>query len=133
MTRLRPRSSRAAAGASSPGGGVAERPALKPSLTPGKAGDRARSSPYRVMLHNDDVNKREAVVSVLMKVVDGLTVDEAVNVMTEAHMNGLACVIVCSQADAERYCEGLRGNGLIASIEPAGGGGSGGGGNGEPA
>ena len=41
----------------------------------------------------------------------------------EAHQNGTAAVIVCGQPDAERYCEGLRGNGLIASIEPAGGGG----------
>lgn len=72
-----------------------------------------------------------SVVSVLMKVVDGMTVDDAVNVMNEAHTNGLACVIVCSQTDAERYCEGLRGNGLISSIEPAGGGGGKGGG--EPA
>lgn len=140
------------------GGGVAERPALKPSLTPTKSGDRSRSSPYRVLLHNDDTNKREYVVSVLMKVVDGLGVDEAVNVMNvreegregreggrrlsppsvhlsrsilslsplylsqEAHQNGKAAVIVCGQPDAEKYCEGLRSNGLIASIEPASGG-----------
>ena len=127
------------------------------------------------------VYRREYVVRVLMKVVDGLTVDDAVNVMQvctlqmlhharhawpcgeictpsmssllftesghiqswckqvckamsphtfglaycqmqEAHQNGMACVIECAQEDAERYCEGLRGNGLIASVEPAGGG-----------
>ncbi len=45
--------------------------------------------------------------------------------MQEAHQNGMACVIECAQEDAERYCEGLRGNGLIASVEPAGGGGEG--------
>lgn len=38
-------------------------------------------------------------------------------------MNGLACVIACAQEEAEQYCEGLRNNGLIASIEPAGNGG----------
>ena len=43
----------------------------------------------------------------------------------EAHQNGLACVIVCAQEEAEQYCEGLRGNGLIASIRPGQGGGSG--------
>ena len=43
----------------------------------------------------------------------------------EAHQNGMACVIECAQEDAERYCEGLRGNGLMASVEPAGGGGNG--------
>ena len=45
--------------------------------------------------------------------------------LQEAHQNGMACVIECAQEDAERYCEGLRGNGLIASVEPAGGGGEG--------
>lgn len=75
---------------------------------------------YRVMLHNDDVNRREYVVQVLLKVVDGMTVDDAVNIMQEAHMNGLAVVIACSQEDAERYCQGLRSNGLISSIEPCG-------------
>lgn len=73
---------------------------------------------YRVMLHNDNTNRREYVVKVLMKIVDGLTVDDAINVMNEAHTNGLACVVACAQVDAERYCEGLRNNGLIASIEP---------------
>lgn len=43
--------------------------------------------------------------------------------LQEAHLNGMACVIECAQEDAERYCEGLRGNGLMASVEPAGGGG----------
>ena len=36
---------------------------------------------YRVMLHNDNNNRREYVVKVLMKIVDGLTVDDAVHVM----------------------------------------------------
>ena len=36
----------------------------------------------------------------------------------EAHINGLACVIACSQETAEKYCEGLRSNGLISSLEP---------------
>ncbi len=38
--------------------------------------------------------------------------------MQKAHVDGMACVISCPQEDAENYCEGLRGNGLIASIEP---------------
>lgn len=32
--------------------------------------------------------------------------DDAVNVMQKAHVDGLACVISCSQEDAETYCEG---------------------------
>jgi len=80
------------------------------------------SPPYRVMLHNDNFNKREYVVQVLMKVIPGMTVDIAVNVMQEAHVNGLAVVIICPQNDAEEHCSQLRNNGLLSSIEPATGG-----------
>ena len=59
---------------------------------------------------------------VLLKVVKGLSVDDAVNVMQQAHMYGSACVIACAQEEAERYCEGLRTNGLISTVEPAGSG-----------
>jgi ATP-dependent Clp protease adaptor protein ClpS len=51
-----------------------------------------------------------------------MTVDIAVNVMQEAHINGLAVVIICAQVDAEDHCMQLRGNGLLSSIEPADGG-----------
>ncbi len=51
--------------------------------------------------------------------------EDAAAPLQEAHTNGLACLVMCPQEDAERYCEGLRGNGLISSIEPAGGSGSG--------
>lgn len=107
-----------------------------------------------------------------VQVVEGTTVDDAVNIMQEAHVNGLALVaqvaqvrggcssgaggllgvrVGCSpsrcsrlltacacaapcllppsavQDKAELYCESLRLNGLVATIEPAGGGsGSGG-------
>ncbi|KAK6795789.1 hypothetical protein RDI58_009244 [Solanum bulbocastanum] len=83
---------------------------------------RKMSPPYRVMLHNDNFNKREYVVQVLMKVIPGMTVDNAVNIMQEAHHNGLSVVIICAQADAEEHCTQLRGNGLLSSIEPASGG-----------
>lgn len=74
------------------------------------------------MLHNDNFNKREYVVQVLMKVIPGMTLDNAVNIMQEAHYNGLSVVIICAQADAEEHCMQLRGNGLLSSIEPASGG-----------
>ncbi|KAL3144030.1 hypothetical protein ABBQ32_003834 [Trebouxia sp. C0010 RCD-2024] len=108
-----------------PGGGVLDRPAVLPGYDNKRSTVKKKPPMYRVMLHNDTFNRREYVVRVLMKVVDGLTVDDAVNVMQEAHLNGMACVIECAQEDAERYCEGLRGNGLMASVEPAGGGGEG--------
>lgn len=73
---------------------------------------------YKVMLHNDNYNRREYVVKVLLTTVEGLTVDDAVNVMQEAHSSGVALVIACAQDVAEKYCEQLRLNGLISSLEP---------------
>ena len=83
---------------------------------------RKTAPPYRVILHNDNYNKREYVVQVLMKVIPGMTLDNAVNIMQEAHHNGLSVVIICAQSDAEDHCMQLRGNGLLSSIEPADGG-----------
>lgn len=34
-----------------------------------------------MLLHNDNFNRREYVVQVLLKIINGLTVDDAVNVM----------------------------------------------------
>lgn len=109
------------------GGGLLERPVIE-TTTPGRESEfdlrksRKTAPPYRVLLHNDNFNKREYVVQVLMKVIPGMTLDNAVNIMQEAHHNGLAVVIICTQADAEEHCMQLRGNGLLSSIEPASGG-----------
>ncbi|CAI9753582.1 unnamed protein product [Fraxinus pennsylvanica] len=109
------------------GGGVLEKPIIE-KTTPGRESEfdlrksRKMAPPYRVMLHNDNFNKREYVVQVLMKVIPGMTLDNAVNIMQEAHYNGLSVVIICAQADAEEHCMQLRGNGLLSSIEPASGG-----------
>ena len=89
--------------------------------------NRERPPNYRLMLHNDDFNVREYVVQVLLKVVPVITIDIAVSVMNEAHLNGIAHVITCAQEEAEEYCTGLRDNGLTSTIEPASGGGSTGG------
>ncbi|XP_034682772.1 ATP-dependent Clp protease adapter protein CLPS1, chloroplastic [Vitis riparia] len=114
--------------ASGPGkGGLLERPVIE-KVTPGRESEfdlrksRKIAPPYRVILHNDNYNKREYVVQVLMKVIPGMTLDNAVNIMQEAHYNGLSVVIICAQADAEDHCMQLRGNGLLSSIEPASGG-----------
>ncbi|KAG2322224.1 hypothetical protein Bca52824_015437 [Brassica carinata] len=109
------------------GGGVLDKPIIE-KTTPGRESEfdlrksKKMAPPYRVILHNDNFNKREYVVQVLMKVIPGMTVDNAVNIMQEAHINGLAVVIVCAQADAEQHCMQLQGNGLLSSVEPDGGG-----------
>ncbi|XP_024195384.1 ATP-dependent Clp protease adapter protein CLPS1, chloroplastic [Rosa chinensis] len=109
------------------GGGLLERPVIE-KTSPARESEfdlrksRQISPPYRVILHNDNFNKREYVVQVLMKVILGMTLDNAVNIMQEAHHNGLSVVIICAQADAEEHCTQLRHNGLLSSIEPASGG-----------
>ncbi|XP_011097008.1 ATP-dependent Clp protease adapter protein CLPS1, chloroplastic isoform X2 [Sesamum indicum] len=90
-------------------GGVLDKPIIE-KTTPG------RESEFDLRYGYQNVNQ------VLMKVIPGMTLDNAVNIMQEAHYNGLSVVIICAQADAEEHCMQLRGNGLLSSIEPASGG-----------
>ena len=85
---------------------------------------------YRVLLHNDAVNKREYVVQVLLKVVDGMSLERAYDIMSEAHQYGLALVLITVQEEAESICESLRNNGLVSTVEPDSGGRRGAGGDG---
>jgi ATP-dependent Clp protease adaptor protein ClpS len=73
---------------------------------------------YRVLLHNDDFNPMEHVVQVLMTTIPSLTQPQAVDIMMEAHTNGLALVITCAQEHAEFYSETLKNHGLTSTIEP---------------
>ena len=104
--------------ATGPGGNVIDRPTISPDITKRRETKKRKPPSYRVLLHNDNVNKREYVVSVLLKIVPGYTVEDALNVMQEAHFNGLALVTVCSQELAESYCEGMRNSGLVSTMEP---------------
>ena len=74
--------------------------------------------PYCPSSDNDNYNRREYVVKVLLKTIEGYTVEDAVQVMQEAHEEGVAMVLACPQDEAEQYCENLRINGLSSTIEP---------------
>ncbi|GBF88888.1 oligopeptidase B [Raphidocelis subcapitata] len=99
------------------GSGLLENSTL---TTPGKSSESSTTKPpiYKVMLHNDDHNRREYVVKVLVKVVEGLDVDAAVVVMQTAHESGVSLVLACAQELAEGYVQSLRINGLISTLEP---------------
>lgn len=73
---------------------------------------------YRVLLHNDDFNSMEHVVQTLMQTIAGMTQPQAVDIMMEAHTNGLALVITCALEHAEFYSETLKAHGLSSTIEP---------------
>ncbi len=76
--------------------------------------------PYRVILHNDDVNTMDHVVRALLRSVPSLTREEATAIMLEAHHHGRAIVIECPKEAAEHYRARLESFGLTATIEPAG-------------
>lgn len=80
---------------------------------------RKHAPRYRVLLHNDDFNSMEYVVQTLMQTVAGMTQPQAVDIMMEAHTNGIALVITCALEHAEFYCETLKKHGLTSTIEPA--------------
>lgn len=73
--------------------------------------------PYRVMLHNDDVNEMLHVIHALLESVPELTAERAAEIMLEAHHHGQAEVIRCPLERAELYRDRLKTFGLIATIE----------------
>ncbi|MCH7907223.1 MAG: ATP-dependent Clp protease adaptor ClpS [Chloroflexi bacterium] len=75
--------------------------------------------PYRVILHNDDVNSMEHVVDALLKSVPTLSEQDAVRVMMDAHTEGRAVVTICPLETAEFYRDRLQSFSLGASIESA--------------
>ena len=64
---------------------------------------------YKLFLHNDNYNKREYVVKVLLKIVDTITIDDAVVVMQVGRLAAAACPGLplqrcCSAAHAFLQC-----------------------------
>ena len=94
-----------------------------PAAAPGiETPQRTRSlqetlPPYRVMLHNDDINDMGHVVRALLESVPELTPERAEEVMMEAHSQGQAEVIRCPLERAELYRDRLKTFRLIATIE----------------
>lgn len=75
--------------------------------------------PWRVLLHNDDVNSMDHVVRALLASVPSLTPEQAVEIMFTAHNEGEATVIKCPKEAAEHYRARLESFSLTATIEPA--------------
>lgn len=93
---------------SNAGSGVLDRPSTSevPKQDRATKAQNATGPDYIVYLHDDSVNRREFVVRVLLKVVDSLSMDEAVNIMQTAHEHGLSVVCVVPQS--------VRDNGTVA-------------------
>lgn len=73
--------------------------------------------PFKVILHNDDVNDMAHVVRALRDAAH-LNAAEARTIMFEAHRSGSALVMVSHRERAELYRDRLRSKNLCATIEP---------------
>lgn len=67
-----------------------------------KSTTKQRPRSYRVMLHNDDFNRREYVVKVLLKVLDNFTMEDAINCM-QVSMRTSSEMPLVSIADSHVY------------------------------
>lgn len=91
---------------------VKEKPKSTPRRTPPK-----QLPPYKVILHNDDINTGEHVVLSILKLTS-LTVADAELKMREADRTGLSVLLVTHRERAELYEEQFRSFNLTVTIEP---------------
>ena len=88
---------------------------------PSRAPSRPRLDelpPYRVLLHNDDVNSYIYVVQTIIELTP-VVVDRAVEITLEADTSGVAWVLVTHKERAELYAEQFASKRLTVTIEPA--------------
>jgi ATP-dependent Clp protease adaptor protein ClpS len=88
--------------------------ATRPAPSPPKP---RRLPPYRVLLHNDDVNDMLFVAGAIVELAR-LTRPEALERMLEAHQRGLALLLVTHREHAELLEEQFQSKGLTVTIEP---------------
>jgi len=79
--------------------------------------DTRTPPPYKVILHNDDVNEMGYVVEVIVKLTP-LSFEQAVQKMLEAHHTGRSVLLVTHKERAELYQEQFRSCRLTVTIEP---------------
>jgi ATP-dependent Clp protease adaptor protein ClpS len=73
--------------------------------------------PFKVVLHNDDVNTFEHVIISILKLTP-LKEPEAIAKTIEAHKTGNAVLLVTSQERAELYVEQFASLSLTVTCEP---------------
>lgn len=98
-----------------PSGGAAVKEAVKPS--PVRKPPQPLP-PWKVLLHNDDVNAMDYVVDTILELTP-LGKTEAVERTLEANDEGVALILVTHKERAELYKEQFESKQLTVSIEPA--------------
>ena len=74
--------------------------------------------PWKVLLHNDDKNSMDFVITSIMELTP-LNQQDAEQRMIEAHKTGVALLLVTHKERAELYKDQFQSKGLTVSIEPA--------------
>lgn len=90
-------------------------PAARPSQSPPK---RDSLPPFKVLLHNDDVNDFEYVIRAVVQVA-GLATQAAIRVTFEADKAGVSLVTVTHKERAELLVEQFQSKGITSTMEPA--------------
>ncbi len=73
--------------------------------------------PFRVLLHNDDVNTFDHVILTILNLTH-LALEEAVQRALEAHETGQSLLLVTHRERAELYVEQFRSCSLTVTAEP---------------
>jgi len=73
--------------------------------------------PYKVLLHNDDVNSFEHVIVSILKLTT-ISPQDAILRTLEAHETGVALLLVTHRERAELYVEQFATFKLIVTVEP---------------
>lgn len=97
------------------GTGTAVAPAKKPAPPKKKP---KNLPPFKVLLHNDDVNTFEHVIASILKLTT-LETEQAILRTLEAHETGVALLLVTHLERAELYQEQFATFQITITIEPA--------------
>lgn len=76
-----------------------------------------RLPPWKVLLHNDNLNDMLSVVLAIRELT-ALTTQEAIKRMLEAHTRGLALLLVTHREHAELLQEQFKSKRLTVTVEP---------------
>ena len=74
--------------------------------------------PWKVLLHNDDKNDFEYVITTIMSLTT-LKTEDAVQRTVEAHKTGVALLLTTHKERAELYKDQFESKRLTVTIEPA--------------
>jgi ATP-dependent Clp protease adapter protein ClpS len=74
--------------------------------------------PHKVIVHTNDTNTFDEVISILMKAVPGMGLEEAIGYTYQIHLTGAAVVFTGDVEEAEACARTIRSIGIKVTVEP---------------